>query len=795
MARIPYNKEVQGTLNAQGLPQQSSGVTKEMVSAETGFGKLMGVAGDAVQKFAIARQGKLDLEEYESTNAAYKTWESERKIGAYGQKMHQAKNIFASEKKVMDDWTNGDGSSSHLAFKEKYEAMSDKQKLRMSTAITVRQPDYMNAVGMHQSQQTDLAVIDSSKSSLGAAFTAYAIAATDQESLRELRSIDSSVEAIGAVDGWSSERIAMEKVVQRSTAHEARVSTMLSIGGLGTAVEAERYMKEFSGELTTASRVTINKQIRIYDVNEQAKVLSGQAMTMDPDALPAFFAKIKDSDVYTSTLSHYHKTRALHGNATTAAKIESNRAIGDWLRSAPPGQNSISNVPVGMRKHLANLSESDIEGFEAYELKLAGGGPLVTNAVDSATQDEVSQLLRTPAGVQKFLGLEIGATYANTATIATINKLRTKQESLGKGDNSLITLNQRIQSAMQGGDSDDGVGWSGPDFAQHRGITETKFYEKVDQFVSKNKRNPEGAEITALVKETLTAGHYKKMQQYNPKPDAIVPVFTATQRLDNTQKSMKWTDADHRQKIGSFRKLASARIEAAQRKALSGGKEWTTVMENKIMDTVARDNVKSEKSFMTFDILMPDSGGSNDSLIYAETVEHPELYPHDSLYVEYEGKKIYIKDLEALPDEKKAVIGKMMDRGGFRNTWENAAQLWFNAADAKSLQDVDINKQGVIRNPGGKEQTTIQAIREMVADESPNELRLLRDAQKKYGPVALWQYDMMAISKLMAHEDSDKLTAKDGIVADVRSAFGNEGLEYYARIADMRLKRERDTIK
>ena len=379
MATIPRGfNEVSGTIQPGALPTQTSGVTRDMVSAEEGFGKEIGVAADAVQKFAVARQGKLDLEEFEGTMAAYKTWELERKRTAYSNKMHDAKNIFESEKAVMDNWLEGDGSSSHQAFKQKHDGMSDRQKRRIALAIKVRQPDYMNAIGIHQDQQTDAAVVDSSKSSIGAATTSYAAAATPEEMKRELDSIDSSVEAMGAVNDWDSKRIDEERILMRSTAHEARIQVMLSERNQdpkrNVVKEVVEYIKAHEGQLTKASMVTVNKAMRAKAViSGGIKHMRAALSSEEPlKYLRDNKELLKDPEMQKEAIYNYNRIQGLKTKQDAEERKRIQNAVYDAIWKENKGIDQIENAM------WSKLPAGDKEVFRKMALARDTEWPTVT---------------------------------------------------------------------------------------------------------------------------------------------------------------------------------------------------------------------------------------------------------------------------------------------------------------------------------------------------------------------------------------------------------------------------------
>ena len=760
MATIPRGfNEVSGTIQPGALPTQTSGVTRDMVSAEEGFGKEIGVAADAVQKFAVARQGKLDLEEFEGTMAAYKTWELGRKRTAYSNKMHDAKNIFESEKAVMDNWLEGDGSSSHQAFKQKHDGMSDRQKRRIALAIAVRQPDYMNAIGIHQDQQTDAALLDSYKSSLGATITSYTLAVTDAEQKRELSNMASSVKGIGVVKGWNAAMVTEEILAKQAIAHQGMIRVMLSQEGLEgreTALaDAKAYAQKYTANLTETSRVSINNAIAAEEIDLTATMLAVEAESQ-PDPIAYIMDKTKDGTIRGKAFTHLNRIEGWGRRKRAEQKTQSENAVYKYIMDnrATAGKIDLSRITDPEIKKMYDLLDST--GKERMESKLKSlreGEPFISNRSNSRYYQEVVDMISTD--MEKFKSLNLDLMYHDKIKPGTLQALQNKQLAEKESDSSELGHQKKLNDLY------DHYKWVGAEHQPRKGTANIKMDQAVAAFKkSHNGIGPTDAEFNKIVKDTFTASFLKQTEEDFPVPgDKITQEFgrSITVRVNDALKAEGYeetgTDGDP-QLFATVRNAAEA-AEIRWSEA-NGGAQVPNGVRNKIADVLARDKIyiknHKDKKWGWFNI-------NADDHKLRSVAEAEGSLPED-FYVIVNEEIVELNKINAWLGTKhkdgrliKEVVSERLDRYRLPATAQNIAELWRGTNKHVKLSSIRIPNND---NENGKTITKTE-LAEYVRGLNVNQMEagkkiIVRD----YGGLAGQAYDNYVVQRKQQIEDEKR---------------------------------------
>ena len=358
MARIPNQNELTETLQSRRLPAVTNSATiQNLARDESEFGKFAGVAGEALNKFAVQKQNQEDTKNTQFAFAAWKENEFKYESDMLRAKGDLAVGSLARTKEwgdnkgatigdaaqdipdaILDEFGNDTGQDrmthyeaekpaqtpEYLKFKQRYDALPGRLQVAMDLLIEKRKPDMLRKAMAHETKERTAAVQRSSTRTISQS-KIQAIHNYDNPRRlnEELIDISNAVEAVASLEGWNQEDTDAVVLGHVSEVHQTVISQFLAQNTDEGLLAAENYRDNHPGELTETANKAMIVAIRNKDIDMKSDVVSESILNGDKD-WNYELSKVKDREVKKEARSKLYTQERLrtHGKAQMVKQQE-----------------------------------------------------------------------------------------------------------------------------------------------------------------------------------------------------------------------------------------------------------------------------------------------------------------------------------------------------------------------------------------------------------------------------------------------------------------------------------------
>ncbi len=801
MATIPYLNQPQEKLKPLNAPGfRNTATVENLAKGEVELAKQFGVAADKVQDYVIAKQNQLDLTRVQNASSAWKEYEFQRRRYILNKHGSNAEGALTSETESWDrykdkvtpeeigeiggkpylfqDERNVGGilesdivettaedakyRSSLAKLKTKfdgiYEKMDERQKVAIDEIIKNRRPAYLHAIGTHEDNERIKAMVKANEEGIKWAATEAINSTTPEERNKKIFEGETMIRANMKALGQDKEEkdVNIQLQVFRSSIHNGVIEDMLNRPDNQThhLDEADKYFKKHKDEINLKTRKTLNNKLFAHKVVVESNRLALEIAQKPTEEQLQALSDIKDDDIRTATFTKHYQIQGLARRSKVAQEKENTNKVYEWIQAKkgldgtkPIDLNAITGSEnLTIQTAWKSLDAGSKESLQKILKGLIEGDQPVPENTDLQTADKVMRMVtENKAG---FLDTNLAVTYygqmkpERISSFMTLQRTMREEDAKGDGENSVVSWTQQITARMNK------LGWTGDDYARHRGRTQQRLMEKIiEHRVNSNtdpakRTNPTDDDIKGFIKDIVNVSYVTETNKKYPiAPDEKTDEFKNEKRITAFIQRKGWKTKDKLAKIGAFKEgVIKATDKWMANHPLKNPDEFDMA---KIIRTVGEDEVFVEKEALGMDWLWKDKG-----ILYSEAQADPKKYPADKLYTVLDNsEKVKLSDLTAMPKEESRAIGNWLENNGFSRTHKNIAQRWRELhPNARLEKAVFKGKADPIPNPNGTQTTTAENLEAAVMDAEGND-KTLQDLRlgvgTKYGPTALSIFDQL----------------------------------------------------
>ena len=654
-----------------------------------------------------------------------------------------------------------------------YEKMDERQKIAIDEIIKNRRPAYLHAIGTHEDNERIKAMVKANEEGIKWAATEAINSTTPEERDKKIHEGETMIRANMKALGQDKEAkdVNIQLQVFRSSIHNGVIEDMLNRPDNQThhLEEADKYFKEHKDELNLKTRKALNNRLYDHRVIVKSNQLALEISQKPDEEQFTALSGIKDDAIREKTMSKLFQLQGMSRRSKAAQEKENINIVYEWLQdnkgmkdgkpidlnaiTAETGfvsalrekgdpkrnwqtvQNAWKNLDAGSKESLQKILKGLIEGDQ----------PVPENT-DLQTADKVMRMVTE--NKKEFLDTNLAVKYygqmkpERISSFMTLQRTMREEDAKGDGENSVVSWTQQITARMNK------LGWTGDDYARHRGRTQQRLMEKIiEHRVNSNtdpakRTNPTDDEIKGFIKDIVNVSYVTETNKKYPiAPDEKTDEFKNEKRITAFIQSKGWTTKKDLKKIGAFKEgIIKATDKWMANHPRKNPDEFDMA---KIIRTVGEDEVFVEQGMLGLDWLDPDDG-----ILYSEAQVDPKKYPEEKLYVVLDNnEKVKLSDLTAMPKEESRAIGNWLENNGFPGTYKNVAQRWRELhPNARLEKAVFRGKADPIPNPNGTQTTTAENLEAAVMDAEGND-KTLQDLRlgvgTKYGPTAVAVFDQL----------------------------------------------------
>lgn len=792
-------------LNAPGF--RNTATVENLARGEVELAAQFGVAADKLQDYVIAKQNQLDLTRVQNASSAWKEYEFQRKRYMLNKKGTNAENALQNETLHWDHFRDrmsaqdmGDPfAESSVVFRQRrteivdgvkkyipsgyepnpnyrqpdpedmafrsnleklkskfndiYDSMDERQKIATDEIINNRRPAYLHAIGTHEDNERIKAMVAANEQGIKWAATEAINATTqperDKKILEGETMIRANLHALGQDKNKKDVNIQLQ--VFRSAVHNGVIDDMLNQPSNQThhLKEAEAYKKAHEGEINLKTRKLINKKLYDHRVVVKSNQLALEISQLPDDEQFGVLSSIKDKEIMEKTMSKLFQLQSMARRSKTRQDLDNTNAVYDWLQTnkgmvngKPIDLNAITGPENAKIKTAYNaLPSAKKEQLKLIQNGLIEGDKPIPERLDLETADAVTRMVTEDK--EKFLKANLAVDYygkmkpERISTFMTLQRTMREEDAKGDGENSIVKYTQQIAARMNK------LGWTGDDYARHRGRTQERIMAKIIEHRTNSntdptkRTNPTDAEVQQFIKDVVTIPYVTETNNKYPiAADPLTDEIPNDKRVTAFIQQRGWTTKKHLKKIGAFKQGVINATDKWMENPDNRGKKPDEFDMADIIRTVGEDEIHQDVSFWL-----------DDDLLYTEYEQNPTKYKFEKLFVTLaNGDKVFLdKHLGSMPAKERKEIGAWLTTNGFRKTYKNVGEAW-----RERHPDIKLNKampkDGPIPNPGGGKTVSVLDLESSVEKAEGNYKDMLAarpDINKLYGTNALQVYDRL----------------------------------------------------
>ena len=547
-----------------GAPSVSADVSPELLAGPTvrlqeTLGKTTGEIGD----FMLARQDQLDVISVMTAEAEWTIAEDAKINDFLSRKGENAFDMLGEAEQWFDGYgaqppakpgyktpsgaQMGPGGKLSEGFRNnRYDKMSERQKLAFDRLRTKRRSSFLKSVGAHENKERLASIVRSADSAI-ASHTADAIRNYLNPDLMKdnLSRIDASVKAKSAAAGLSKEETLRDLQVAKATIHEGVLRQYLAADDHESATT---YMNEHKAELEGRSVPMMQTAIRAKKVTTEGLRHAREIMKLDPTQRDAALAKIKDADIQKEALTNVWRLDSQETKAKAFKRRTSQNAIyGKLWEKGQDGNYVLPDLKsiVGT-DDWNNLEASDKDAYRRMLIARDTEYPTVSPENSLSVMNTLYAMSRADF-LKKFNPTD----YFGQLSEGDMRTMRARREKFTQEglDDDFADQDSAVKNRMQQ------FGWSvsagdGPRMGAFQEAAEKRYS---DWLRTHNNKKPTTEEWQTEL-NNMSTSEQKQIENKHPRP---LPKATGTETDERSQENMSkaFADANWRKSDGKVDKF------------------------------------------------------------------------------------------------------------------------------------------------------------------------------------------------------------------------------------------------